>query len=149
MSHKETAIRYFTSGYNCAQSVFCSFCEELGIDLQTGIKISAPFGAGFGRQREVCGAISGMCMAAGLLFACDDPTNQQEKAALYARIQKLCGEFRRRCGSIICRELLDPSIAVTTPEPELRTADYYKKRPCAVYCGVAAEILEKEFSEKQ
>ncbi len=143
MNHAEEAGKLFQSGYNCAQSVFCAFCEELGIDRKTGIRLSASFGGGFGRQREVCGAVSGMCMAAGLLFASEDPNDAEAKAAHYARIQQLCGEFKKECGSIICRDLLGSENADNSPVPEKRTEAYYKKRPCADLCKTAAHILEQ------
>ncbi|MBQ8793490.1 MAG: C_GCAxxG_C_C family protein, partial [Clostridia bacterium] len=65
MKNSEKAVKLFTDGYNCAQAVFGAFAEDLGFDEKTALKISAPFGGGFGRQREVCGAVSGMLMAFG------------------------------------------------------------------------------------
>ena len=64
MSEKsEKAKELFKSGYNCSQSVLGVFCEELGMDFDTAMKIACPFGGGMGRMREVCGTVSGMFMA--------------------------------------------------------------------------------------
>ncbi len=142
MSHKEKAMSLFTGGYNCAQAVFCAYCEELDIDLDTGIKLSASFGGGFGRLREVCGAVSGMVMAAGMLYAPADPNDAEQKAAHYARIQGMCNAFKQANGSMICRELLALPEADDSPVPAPRTEAYYKKRPCAELVGAAAEILD-------
>ncbi len=147
MNHHDRAIELFKAGYNCAQAVFCTFCEEYGIDLQTGLRLSASFGGGLGRQREVCGTVSGMCMLAGLLYAPDDPADADAKAAHYARIQQLCGAFRAQTGSIICRELLGLSRPEGTPVPEPRTEAYYQKRPCAELCGIAAQVLDDYIRE--
>ena len=31
------AKKLFEDGYNCSQSVFCAFCEDFGIDFETGL----------------------------------------------------------------------------------------------------------------
>ena len=49
MNHKEKAKDLFQSGYNCAQSVFAAYAEELGMDFETALKVSSSFGAGMGR----------------------------------------------------------------------------------------------------
>ena len=68
---------------------------------------------------------------------------------IYARIQELAGRFEQKHGSIVCRELLGLSVRRQAPVPEARTAEYYKKRPCAEIIGDAAEILEQYIKENQ
>ena len=142
MTRKEQAIANFKAGYNCAQAVFLTFCDLTGFDQKTALHIAAPFGGGFGRQREVCGAVSGMCMVLGILYGYDDATDTTVKAAHYKAVQEICGEFRNRVGSIICRDLLDEDGQSTTHTPAARTEAYYQKRPCAELVGEAAEIIE-------
>ena len=143
MTRKEQAMEYFKEGYNCAQSVFLAFCDLTGFDKITALHISAPFGGGFGRQREVCGAVSGMCMALGVLYGYDDAENKNAKTAHYGTIQALCDLFRQQSGgSIICRDLLGADGKDTASTPSERTAAYYQKRPCVELVGIAAEILE-------
>ena len=67
-THAEMAEAKFREGYNCAQSVLFSFCEELGLDAETALKLSCGLGAGMGRQGEVCGAVSGGIVVLGLKF---------------------------------------------------------------------------------
>ena len=143
MSKRELAMDYFTRGFNCAQAVVLAFAEETGQDPATLARLSSSFGGGLGRLREVCGAVSGMAIAAGLLFGYDDPADAPAKAAHYARIQALAGEFEAANGSIICRELLGISQKRDGPAPTPRGADFYKKRPCRELVGMAAEILER------
>lgn len=143
MTRKEKAIALFVNGANCAQAVLVAFADLCGMDEKTAYRLSAPFGGGLGRQREVCGAVSGMCMVLGLLYGYDDLTDGPAKAEHYRVVQSLCGEFKEAFGSIICRELLGTKRATTTPEPDPRTAEYYRTRPCARQVGVAAEILER------
>ena len=128
MSEKtEKAKELFKRGYNCSQAVLGVFCEELGMDFETAMKIACSFGGGMGRMREVCGTVSGMFMAAGLTYASasDSPV---EKGEHYKRVQELAKRFREKNGSIICRELLEGVTSSNTPIPSDRTEEYYKKR---------------------
>jgi C_GCAxxG_C_C family probable redox protein len=145
--YSEKAMLLFKKGYNCAQSVFLAFHDEYDMDLNTALKISSSFGAGMGKLREVCGAVSGMFMAAGLLYGYADPDDRAGKAEHYRRIQVLAAQFEQQNGSIVCRDLLGLGKGKDGHVPELRTAEYYKKRPCAELVGMAAEILGRYIEE--
>lgn len=148
--YKERARELFKEGYNCSQAVFGAFAQELGMSFETAVLISSSFGGGMGRLREVCGAVSGMFMAAGLAFGTADITDHKAKSDHYALIQSLASEFKEQNGSIICRELLGLSEKKPdVPVPEKRTEEYYKKRPCAELCADAAEIFAKKLSERK
>ena len=147
VGHGEKAKQLFMEGYNCSQAVLGAFCEECGLDFDTAMKMSSSFGGGMGRLREVCGAVSGMFMVAGLIYGYDDPTAQEEKAKHYERIQKLAEEFRKENGSIVCRELLGLTEKKSEPKPEQRSAEYYKKRPCPEMVKMAAEIMEQYINQ--
>ena len=162
----EEAKKCFECGYNCSQAVFCTFCKELGIDKETALKIASSFGGGMGRMREVCGTVSAMLMVLGILYGydADAPNADVEKTAHYARVQEIAGRFREEMGSIICREILanhvkrleaemaerDEQISAmlsdsATPTP--RSAEYYKKRPCAEIAASAARLLDTYIQE--
>ena len=136
MNPKEKSTRakyYFEQGYNCAQSVLLSFCEETGLSEQQAAKLAATFGGGMGRMREVCGAVSAMFMIEGLINGYDDPKDKEKKSAVYARVRDLADHFREKNHSIICRELLIDVETSAGGEPEERTAAYYERRPCGCY----------------
>lgn len=143
MTRPEKAKELFENGCNCAQAVFCAFEDITGFEHEAALRFSAGFGGGMGRLREVCGAVSGMTMVLSCVFASTDPTDQEKKKALYALIQQVAGDFKAENGSYICRELLNLDEKVSNPEPEKRTEQYYKKRPCAELVKCAAEITEK------
>lgn len=147
MTKADKAKQLFLDGHNCAQAVLCAFADEMGISQDLARTVSACFGGGLGRQREVCGAVSGMCMALSLKYAPKDPADHAAKAAFYARIQELCNQFKEENGSIICRELLGLAAGPSAPTPEPRTAQYYAHRVCADKVKSAAVILEKYFLE--
>ena len=144
----EKAKELFKLGYNCSQSVLGVFCEELGMDFDTAIKVSSSFGGGMGRMREVCGTVSGMFMAAGLAFASSDNSGVN-KSNQYKIVQELARRFKDKNGSIICRELLQGIESSTSPIPSERTEAYYKKRPCVELVADSVEILEEYLKEVQ
>lgn len=144
----QKAKELFKSGYNCSQAVLGVFCEELGLDFETAMKIASSFGGGMGRMREVCGTVSGMFMAAGLAFAGSNDTPVQ-KGEHYKRIQELAQRFKDKNGSIICRELLQGVETTTGVNPEPRTENYYKKRPCVELVGDSVEIFERFLKESK
>ncbi|WP_373483092.1 C-GCAxxG-C-C family protein [Acetobacterium sp.] len=147
--HSEIASELFRQGYNCAQSVYLAFCDECGMDFETAAKLSSSFGAGMGRLREVCGAVTGMFMVAGLLYGYTEPKDQMAKTVHYQRVQLLAKEFEDKNHTIICRELLGLEKGKDSPIPELRTEAYYASRPCELLVGIAAEIMEKYINEEK
>ena len=145
----EQAREYFTSGYNCAQSVFLAYRDITGIDEVLAATISAPFGGGMGRLREVCGAVSGMTMVAGFIAPNSQPNDNENKKNCYATVQALAEEFRAENGAIICRELLGLAQQKDDPTPSPRTGEYYKRRPCAEYVAIAARILGEKINSME
>ena len=143
MTKREKAMALFKEGYNCSQAVLGAFAEELGFDMDTAMRLSSSFGGGMGRMREVCGAVSGMFMAAGVLFGYSDPRDNSAKQEHYRRIQELAEKFKERNKYIVCRQLLGLEGQDSSPVPSDRTREYYKKRPCAELVGDAAEIFEE------
>ncbi len=141
MTRSERAVELFLEGCNCAQAVFVAFADLLGVDEPLALRISSSFGGGVGRQREICGAVSGMCMVVGALYGYDDVKDPAKKAEHYARVQELCGAFREMYGSIVCRELLGAKRADDAPTPTPRDAEFYRTRPCARFVAAAADLL--------
>lgn len=147
MTRKEKAMQSFLDGYNCSQCMMLAFEDLLIIDVDTALKIASPFGGGMGRLREVCGSVSGMFMLLGHIKGYNEPGNYEGKKELYEHIQELARRYEEANGSIICRELLGLMVQREEAAPEMRTEEYYKKRPCAEKIGSAAEILEEYLQE--
>lgn len=138
----DRAEELFRMGYNCSQSVFAAFADELGLSVEDAAKMASPFGAGFGKLREVCGAVSGMTMLAAYTDGYSKATDVEPKKALYGLIQKMCGEFEASEKSLICREMLGLEKGEDLAEPAVRTEEYYSSRPCLAAVRKAAEIAE-------
>lgn len=148
MNKADSAEELFRMGYNCSQSVYAAFAEDLGMSVEEAAKRASPFGAGFGKLREVCGAVSGMVLVLGDLCGYQDPMDAAGKQALYALVQRLCGSFEKSEGSLICRELLGLAKGEDLEEPAVRTEEYYQSRPCVGACRRAAELLEAHLTER-
>lgn len=142
MDHKQKAKAYFMEGYNCAQAVFLAWHEELGLEPKEAARMASSFGGGMGRLREVCGALSGAFLVAGMLWGYDDPGDQEGKKQQYERVQELAKAFQNKHGTILCRELLGIKQGPDSPTPLARTKQYYASRPCAQFVSDAAELLE-------
>ena len=140
MNHAEYAAQLFLQGYNCAQAVAVAFCDVTGMEEKHTAKLASSFGGGMGRMREVCGAVSGMLMVAGVLYGYDAADDEEMKKAHYALVQDLAGQFREQVGSIVCREILKKPPSDPAPTP--RTEEFYKLRPCARMVYIAAEIMD-------
>lgn len=146
MTKGEQAEALFRQGYNCAQSVAGAFAEELEVPLATAVRLVSGFGGGFGRLREVCGAVCGMTFVYSALCGYSRPGTHAEKTRTYAAVQRLAAAYREATGSIICRELLGLSAPEGTPQAEARTAAYYEKRPCPQLVHLAADLLAAELA---
>lgn len=149
-SRAELAGELFMEGYNCSQAVFGAFCDLYGMERDTAMRISASFGGGIGRMREVCGAVCGMALVAGMETGAVEGKDAAGKKHNYDVVQQLAEQFRKKYGSIICKELLGlgkagQKIDTSDTAPEARTPDYYKKRPCREQIMQAAEIVEEMF----
>ena len=147
MDHEMKTAELFMQGYNCAQAVAVAFCDVTGLTPAFAAKMASSFGGGMGRLREVCGAVSGMLLVAGLLYGYEPDENGDDtaKRAHYQLVQQLAGAFREEHGSIVCREILKnpPS----DPNPTPRTAEFYRKRPCVRMVMTAARILDAYIAE--
>jgi C_GCAxxG_C_C family probable redox protein len=89
---------------NCAQSVFSSFCEDLGLKWDLALSIAQAFGGGM-HINSVCGAVTGAYMTLGLanLATKDNPRVSMDKTnALVAEFNR---RFKELYGSLNCTEL--------------------------------------------
>lgn len=135
------AKQYFRKGYSCSQAIVLAYKDLIKLDEETCLKIASPFGGGFARLREVCGAFSGMMIVFGYLKG--NPTiDLKRKQELYTEIQEMAKEFTDLNGFLRCRDLLKLH-SKSSPKPSKRNKQYYHNRPCEEIVGNAARILEK------
>ena len=141
MDYVQKAKDIFLLGYNCAQSVAMALSEKVGLKEEDAKALANPFGGGFCRLREVCGAVSGMLMVIGYKH------KEMNKTEMYAYARKAIEEFEEEFGSYVCRDLIKGDANDTSPVPSERTEKYYQKRPCVEIVAKATEIALKYIEE--
>lgn len=101
----QRAVRLFTEGHNCAQSVLMAYADLAGLTEEQAALIAVGLGGGMGRLRLTCGAFSAAVMLSGAL---DGPNgaDADRRVPVYRRVQDLHDEFVRTLGTISCGELL-------------------------------------------
>ena len=109
MEHVDKALDLFESKFNCAQAVFASFSQELGLDEKQALKIGGCFGSGM-RKGEVCGACTGALMVLGLKYGQSEVGDRESKLKSDDVCVRFLEKFESLNGSYICNELLNCDI---------------------------------------
>lgn len=129
------AAKRHKAGYNCSQSVICTYADLLGIDEKTAFRVSEGFGLGISKEYRTCGSCCAMIIAAGLKISNGDPTLPTSKFATFEAGHKMLDMFEEKNTSSICA-VLRGTDGVTD---RLRSC-----RGCVMDC---AEIIEKVLFE--
>ena len=146
----DRAVDNFMQGYGCCQSVVAAFADLYGLDDTLAKKIAAGFGGGVGRLRMMCGAVSGIVMLVGLDCGQTEGSDREGKSACYKVVQDLLAQSKAENGSLICAEILGLKgyeKAHSSYVASERTAEYYKKRPCAAKVESAARLFANYLKE--
>ncbi|MFQ3621218.1 MAG: C-GCAxxG-C-C family protein [Spirochaetales bacterium] len=142
MTKSEQAIAKFNEGFNCAQSVFYPFHEELGLDETLALKLASGFGGGMGRMQEVCGAVSGGVLALGTAFGPTNPEDRDARKKTYALVQEFFRQFVSQHGHCTCRDLLK-GIDLNTEEGQRQfEAQNLRHLVCIPCVKTAVEVVE-------
>jgi C_GCAxxG_C_C family probable redox protein len=139
----DIAFQKFASGFNCAQSVVFSFCNDLDLDENTALKLACGFGAGMGRKQEVCGAVSGGIMVIGMKYGQARADDRNAKEKTYTMTRELMKRFEQKHGSCSCKALLKGCELLTEDgQKEFKEKDLHNK-VCKECVRSVVEILEK------
>ena len=137
-SKVKEAVACFNDGFNCAQAVFSTYCEEFGIDKKRALQISCGLGAGMGRLQETCGAVSGAYLLIGLKYGKFQKDDESAKEKTYAMVREFARLFEERNKTTCCRELL----GVDLINGDKEKARERVKEICPKMVSDAAEIIE-------
>jgi C_GCAxxG_C_C family probable redox protein len=111
LTKDDDALATFKSRFNCSQAVLSAFCDELGFDRSTALKIAAGFGGGIGRSGETCGAVTGAIMVIGLKKGMSSPNPLKANEITYGLSADFLKRFRESHGSTLCHDLLGCDIS--------------------------------------
>jgi len=145
-SKRGIATTKFLEGYNCAQSILYSYCDDLGFDKNSALKMACGFGGGMGCKGEVCGAVTGGIIVIGAMYGRGEHEDRAVAELTYEKTRELIDQFVERHGTFICRTLLK-GCELTTKEGRkyMRENDLLNKI-CAPCIQSVLEILENIMS---
>ncbi len=83
--------------HNCAQAVFCTYCDLVDLPEQMALDIAGAYGTGMGNMEGTCGALVGAGMILGL--------HTKDRNLSRARMKVLMEKFQQRNGATRCRLL--------------------------------------------
>lgn len=143
IDRSELAVKTFSEGFNCAQSVLFSFTDILNIDRETALKMACGFGAGMGRMQEVCGAVSGGIAAIGLKYGKGLNGDSDASNKTYGKVRELMISFEKENGSYICKKLLNGCDLKTDQGQKDFIENAMKKNICIPCVQTVVRILER------
>lgn len=101
----DKAAELHNKGYNCAQAVACSFCDEFGIDEAVMFRLTEGMGLGMGCMEGTCGAVNGAVTILGLLNSSANLEKPDSKGQTYKLSKELVETFKNKNKSIVCKDL--------------------------------------------
>lgn len=142
MTRAETALSLFREGFSCSQAVAAAYAEDLGLDRETALRLSQPFGGGIGRSADWCGAVTGAFLAIGLKHGRSKAEDTASRDRTYALVLEFIRRFEARHGRLKCRDLLDCDISTPEGRKKADELDLHKVR-CEEFVRDAADILDE------
>lgn len=136
------AENYFSSNFNCAQSTFLPFAEELQIPEIFVKQVASGFGGGMGRLQKTCGACTGAYMVIGAHVCRNYNDNAVRREKTYEMIQLFNSEFIKVNGSDQCSEIIQCDLKSEEGREKAINENKYNT-VCKTCIMSAVEILEK------
>lgn len=143
--YKEKAVKYFSTGYNCAQSVLLAFCDEGEIDTEVVAMLTSPYGSGISGQGNICGCVNGAIMALGLRTGKTTVNNNADRKKIYALTKSFCTKFVEKHGHLNCRELIKLDLSKNEDLKRAIDEGVFKNR-CSALVLSATEIVSELIS---
>jgi C_GCAxxG_C_C family probable redox protein len=142
MNKAEKAVALFKEGFSCSQAVFAAFSEDFGLDCNTSLKISQPFGGGMAHLGEACGAVTGAFMLIGLKYGRTKADDLEARDRTYAKMRQFTDRFKALHCSIQCRCLLGLDLGTEEGMRLAREKNLFQTI-CVKYVQDAATIVEE------
>ena len=104
-SRVNETIERHDKGFNCAQSVACTYCDLVGMSEAEAFRAMEGFGLGMGCMEGTCGALSGAVMLAGLKGSSVNLDTPNSKGATYKVAAQIVRRFKETAGATACKDL--------------------------------------------
>ncbi len=135
------AKELFSSNYNCCQSTLTVFANEMGLDFQQALSMSAGIGGGM-RMAKTCGAVAGAYMALGLYSGKQIDKPELIKENTYKLMKVFNDGFIGLHDHTDCKELLGVDISTEKGLESAKSQELFVKK-CPIYVADAVGLLEK------
>lgn len=143
MSAIHEASRLFLSGCACSQSVFAACGEPLGVPRELALRIASGFAGGM-KTAGTCGAVTGAIMVLGMRYGTGECATAAGRERVYRAVREFSEEFRRRHGSLLCRELLGCDTSTPEGHRRARELNLFRTRCVALVEGAVTLLEEME-----
>ena len=135
-----TASEKMLAGYNCAQAVLYANCGRLQFDESVALRLATGLGAGVAREGEICGAVTGGIIALSLKFGRGLDGDKSKTEETYAKAREFLDVFKKRHGSVICRELTKCDLRTVEGQMLFKEKDVLRQT-CVRCVETASELV--------
>jgi len=137
---EKTVDLHENGGLNCSQAILTAFGESFGMDPETAKLLGRPWGGGLGHLGITCGYLTGAVLV--LAQAINNKDERQARKDSFQAVQELFRRFKKRHGTVMCKELLGADFSTEEGTKKIREEQLVAKH-CYGYARDAAEILEE------
>lgn len=133
------AVGYFNGGWNCAEAVATAVAETVRHPVAIFPRVATCFGGGLGRRGETCGAVVGALLAAGFAAGRLPGEGDEAKRRCYRLAEEIVEFFRKRFGTLLCRELLGVDLATDEGKRAFTEMDLHNTR-CTTFIAEMTRV---------
>jgi C_GCAxxG_C_C family probable redox protein len=136
------ALMRFDNGFHCAQAVLESYADDFGLDPLLARRMGAALAGGSTVGGE-CGAVAAGYLVLGMRHGLTRPTfgDVDQEQELFGRLRRFVAEFRKRHGSLCCRELLGIDVFTREGREEGQRRGLFRTR-CPKQIRDVIDLLE-------
>ncbi|MGB8951313.1 MAG: C-GCAxxG-C-C family protein [Candidatus Aminicenantales bacterium] len=143
MNQIEKAVNCFREeGFSCSQAVFSTYSGRFGLDRETSLRLSQPFGGGMAHLGETCGAVTGAFLLIGLKYGRTRAEDIEARERTYGLMHTFILKFKSIHGSIQCKCLLGLDISTPAGINQAQEKNLFKTL-CPNFVRTSAEIIEE------
>ncbi len=138
----DLALARFQQGFHCSQSVLEAYAGDFGIEPELARRLAVGLAGGSTVGGE-CGTVGSAYLVLGLRHGSLAPAygNTEREAELWSRVRRFVAEFKKRHGSLNCRELLGVDAFTREGREEALRKNLFATR-CHGFIRDAITILE-------